>query len=170
MASNLLLTMTSIRKYNPDNDYAGLRECIVELQDYEYEIDDRFPDGESIVDAYIPDIIRRSEMYRGDIFVAELGGEIAGYVMVWTQYETGDIEDGGFVCGLLADLAVLERHRGKGMGRELIEFAEEYARKNGVRYLRLGVMARNYAARQVYERLKYHEAKIELEKDLGTSE
>ena len=146
------------------------RECIVELQDYEFRIDDRFPDGESIVDEYIPDIIRRSKLYAGDIFVAELDGEIAGYVMVWTRYETGDVEDGDFVCGLLADLEVLERHRGKGLGRALIEFAEQYARENGVRYLRLGVMARNYAARQVYERMQYREAKIELEKDLGESE
>lgn len=159
--------MTSIRPYDPGADYDGLRECVVELQDFEYAIDDRYTSGEEIVDVYIPDVIRRCGLYDGDIFVAEHAGEIAGYVMVWARYRTGDVEDGDFECGLLADLAVLERHRGNGIGRALIEFAESHARSKGVKYLRLGVMAQNTFARSLYERMGYSECHVDLEKDLS---
>ncbi|MEL7186143.1 MAG: GNAT family N-acetyltransferase [Pseudomonadota bacterium] len=159
-----------IRKYDPATDYAGLRNCIVALQDYEYRIDDRFPDGESMVDDYIPDIIYRSKLYEGDIFVAEVGAAIVGYAMVWARFKSGDVEDGDFECGLLADLAVLEEHRGKGYGKAMIDFAEQYVRDKGARYLRLGVMAKNTVARELYERLGFTECHVDFEKDLAKTE
>ena len=55
----------AIREYRAETDFDGLRRCVVELQDYEYRLDSRCPDGD-------------------------------------------------FVCGLLADLSVLESHRGQG--------------------------------------------------------
>ena len=156
-----------IREYRAETDFDGLRRCVVELQDYEYRIDQRFPDGESIADAYIPDILERCRQYDGRIFVADVDGVIAGYVMIWTKYSTGDIEDGDFVCGLLADLSVLETYRGQGMGKALMAAGEAYAKDCGVRYLRVGAMAGNRLARKLYEGQGYVECHVELEKALG---
>jgi len=155
-----------IRDYNPDTDYAGLRACVVELQDFEYRIDPRYPDGESIVELYIPDVLLRCRQYAGKVMIAELNGEVAGYAMVWTKVPGVDIEDGDFECGRLADLAVLERFRGKGIGQQLIKASESWAREQGVRYFRLGVMAKNGNARALYQKLGYGECQIEMEKEL----
>ena len=158
----------TIREYRAETDFDGLRHCVVELQDYEYRIDNRFPDGESIADAYIQDILERCAQYDGRILVADVGGEIAGYVMIWTKYSSGDIEDGDFVCGLLADLVVLEAHRGRGLGKALMKAGEAYARDCGVTYLRVGVMAGNRLAWKLYEDQGFVECHIELEKRLDT--
>jgi ribosomal protein S18 acetylase RimI-like enzyme len=155
-----------IRDYNPDTDYAGLRACVVELQDFEYRIDPRYPDGESIVAEYIPDVLLRCRQYAGKIMVAELEGEIAGYAMVWSKVPGEDIEDGDFECGRLADLAVLEPFRGRGIGQRLIEASEAWALEKGVRYFRLGVMAKNGNARALYKKLGYEKCHIEMEKEL----
>jgi len=159
----------SIREYQPDTDFDGLRACVVELQNYEYEIDSRFPDGESIADEYIPDILDRCRKFDGKVLVVEVDGEIGGYVMVWTKYGTGDIEDGEFESGLLADLVVRERFRGQGIGSKLIRAGEDYAMSHGVKYLRLGVMAANQPARKLYAAHGYSEVGVELEKTLGRS-
>lgn len=158
-----------IREYCPETDFGGLRECVIELQDYEFRIDSRFPDGQSIVDVYIPDVLERCRTYDGKILVAEVDGEVAGYVMVWNRYRTGDVEDGDFVCGLVADLAVLERYRGRGIGSALIRAAEDHARTHGVKYLRIGVMAGNQLARGLYESHGFAEVGIEMEKSLERS-
>ncbi|MCH9695476.1 MAG: GNAT family N-acetyltransferase [Gammaproteobacteria bacterium] len=155
-----------IRDYNPETDYAGLRACVVELQDFEYRIDPRYPDGESIVAEYIPDVLLRCRQYEGKVMIAELDGEVAGYAMIWTKVPGVDIEDGDFVCGRLADLAVLERFRGQGIGQRLIKAGETWARKQGVRFFRLGVMAKNSNARALYDKLGYEECQIEMEKEL----
>lgn len=156
-----------IRDYNPDTDYAGLRACVVELQDYEYRIDPRYPDGESIVDDYIPDVLERCEKYQGKVLIAELDGEVAGYAMVWSKVPGEDIEDGDFECGRLADLCVLECHRGKGIGQRLIDASEAWALEQGVRYFRLGVMGGNSYAQALYEARGYRACHVEFEKTLG---
>lgn len=77
--------MLIIRDYNPDTDYVGLRACVVELQDFEVRVDPRYPDGESIVAEYIPDVLLRCRRYAGKVMIAELDGEVAGYAMVWSK-------------------------------------------------------------------------------------
>ena len=158
--------MVEIRKLELPGDLAGLRACVVELQDFEYQLDSRYPDGESIVDAYIPDVLKRCEQYAGATLVAVVNGEIAGYAMIWTRVPPEDIEDGDVECGRLADLVVREEYRGQGIGRQLINAGETYARANGVKFFRLGVMARNTAARALYESLGYSSCHIEMEKNL----
>ena len=155
-----------IRDYNAETDYDGLRACVVALQDFEYEIDGRFPDGESIVDVYIPDVLRRCEEYAGKIMVADVDGTIAGYIMVWTRHVTGDVEDGDFVCGRLCDLVVLDTYRGRGIGAALIDAGEAYAKGEGVKHLQLGVMAGNSAAIALYEARGYKAHHLEFEKIL----
>lgn len=155
-----------IRDYRPETDLEGLRACVVELQDFEYELDSRFPDGAGIVDEYIPDILKRCEQYDGKILVADEADDVVGYAMVWTNVPGEDIEDGDFVCGYLADLAVLSAYRGRGVGRALIAAAEEHARENGVQYFRIGVMAANKGAQEIYRAAGYVAFSVEFEKCL----
>lgn len=155
-----------IRDFDEATDVGGLRACVIALQDFESQLDPRFPDGESIVDAYVPDILRRCETYEGKIIVAEIDGEIAGYAMVWTSVKSEEIEDGDFETGRLADLAVLQKYRRQGIGKALIVASEEYARKCGAECLHIGVMAANRGAASFYRTCGYEPFSMKLEKRL----
>lgn len=156
----------TIRDYCPETDLAGLRACVIALQDFEYELDPRFPDGASIVEAYVPDILKRCENYSGKILVAEVDGEVAGYAMIWTSVKGEEIEDGDFETARLADLAVLEQYRRRGIARALIEAAEDYARERGATSLHLGVLANNRGALSLYESSGFAPFSMTLEKHL----
>ncbi|MDX2410743.1 MAG: GNAT family N-acetyltransferase, partial [Woeseiaceae bacterium] len=56
--------------------------------------------------------------------------------------------------------------RGQGVGHQLLESAEEQARKDGARWLRVSVLARNKLARELYEKAGFSELYIDFEKAL----
>ena len=156
-----------IREFDERKDLNHLRECAIVLQDFERRLDPRRPTGESYVDAYILQMRERCEKYRGKILVAEGDGKIAGYVVILTKVRSEDVEDGDFEYGLIADLVVLEKFRKMGFGRRLLEAAEAHAVSSGVRWLRIGVLAGNPAAVNLYSAMGFSDSYIELEKSLS---
>jgi GNAT superfamily N-acetyltransferase len=160
--------MTVIRKYNSETDVQQLRDCVIELQNFEREIDPRMPSGEEIVDDYIVAMMFRCRMCEGQVLVADVDGEIAGYVTLLNRVQSDDLDDGNLEFGLVADLLVRKAYRGKGLGRELMAAAESFATEHGVRWLRVSVMAQNSAARKLYSSSGFSEIYVELEKDLDT--
>ncbi|EPD58904.1 hypothetical protein HMPREF1211_05843 [Streptomyces sp. HGB0020] len=82
-----------------------------------------------------------------DHLVAELGGEVVGYVRL--GYPTP------LACNAhvrqIQGLAVAEQARGAGVGRALLRAVREEARKQGARRLTLRVLGHNAPARKLYE-------------------
>lgn len=140
---------------------------MIELQNFERDIDPRMPSGEEIVDEYIVEMLNRCRACDGQVLVADVDGEIAGYVTILNRVQSDDLDDGNIEFGLVADLVVRKAFRGSGLGKKLMHAAEEYARDDGVRWLRISVMAANRGARQLYSALGFDEIYVELEKDLG---
>ncbi|MBF4636064.1 N-acetyltransferase [Agreia pratensis] len=64
------------------------------------------------------------------------------------------------------DVLVDEQHRGRGIGREAMNLAEEYARSQGARTLGLSVFAFNTAARTLYDSLGYEPVSVKMRKPL----
>lgn len=60
-----------------------------------------------------------------------------------------------FAC--IMDLAVDEKHRGKGIGTSLLKEAEAWAVKRGLEYIELGVLAGNFSAEGLYEKMGYRD-------------
>ena len=58
------------------------------------------------------------------------------------------------------DLAVLEGHRGRGLGRGLLEAVEAEARRRGAVRITLEVLENNRAARAAYERFGFVEYRL----------
>jgi GNAT superfamily N-acetyltransferase len=155
-----------IRTFDSKADTQQLRDCVIELQNFEREIDPRMPSGEEIVDDYIVAMLFRCRMCDGQVLVADIDGEIAGYVTMLNRVQSDDLDDGNLEFGLIADLLVRKAYRGTGLGRELMAAAESFARENGVRWLRVSVMAQNATARKLYASSGFSEIYVELEKDL----
>lgn len=156
-----------IREFDKHKDLNRLRECAIELQDFERRLDPRRPTGEGYVDAYIPQMRERCEKCHGKILVAENDGEVVGFVTILTKVRSEDVEDGDFEYGLVADLVILDKFRKMGFGKRLLEAAEAHAVSSGVRWLRIGVLAGNQAAMNLYSTMGFSDSYIDLEKDLS---
>ncbi len=151
-------------------DQGQLRACIVELQDDLRQIDPRMPAGKEIVDEYFEHIYQKCIECDGDILVADTGSEIAGYALVLAKVVSDEIDDGRLEYGLIADLVVMRKFRGLGIGGELLEAAESYAKCHAVKWLRIGVLADNDLAWELYQSRGFRNFYVELEKDLGKSQ
>ena len=155
-----------ILKYDDRAHARALRDCVIELQDYERELDPRLPSGLDIVDEYIPQMMQRCKSCIGQVLVAELDGNVAAYVTILTKVSSGELEDGDIEYGLVADIVVRQTFRGKGIGRALLKAAENYAIDHDVQWLRIGVLAANRSAKELYSSLGYSNLFVEMEKDL----
>lgn len=76
------------------------------------------------------------------VFVAEAQGRVVGYITTRIDREAGK--------GRIPNLAVATDYRGRGLGRELIECALDYFRKEGLTYAVIETMAQNAAGNHVY--------------------
>ena len=95
--------------------------------------------------------------------------------MAWacgTLWVTGDpvsglislvIADGGL---LIDNVAVHPRAQGTGVGRRLMEHAEELARAGGFHSLGLMVSSHNTGARALYERLSFRTTNLLMRKEI----
>lgn len=157
-----------VREFESGLHMDGLRRCLIELQDVERAFDSRMPSGAEIVDAYIPEMFSRCEGSDGRVFVAEADGDVVGYATVLTRVTSEEIEDGGLEYGLISDLVTVKNFRGQGIGRALLNAAEAFARERGTKWLRIGVLAANKQALDIYEARGFSKLYIELEKELGS--
>jgi ribosomal protein S18 acetylase RimI-like enzyme len=83
------------------------------------------------------------------IFVAEIDGEIAGYITTrinrWTK------------IGGIPNLAVLPKFQRRGLGRELIETALAYFREEGMQYARIETLDQNELGAAFYPKMGFVE-------------
>jgi ribosomal protein S18 acetylase RimI-like enzyme len=128
------------------------------------------PAGKDIVEEYIEHLYKRCIESEGDILVADVENEIAGYTLVLAKVVSEEIDDGGLEYGLIADLVVMRKFRGLGIGGQLLDAAESYAKSRSVKWLRIGVLAENNLARELYQSRGFRNYYIELEKDLGINQ
>jgi ribosomal protein S18 acetylase RimI-like enzyme len=152
-----------IRDYEP-GDRAALRECVVQLQDAEREIEPRTADGDSIADTYIANLKNICSANKGKIFVAELDGRVVGYSAVQLWSNSDEVHEELYEYGYVSDLVVLDAFRRRGLGRALLEAAEAYTKRQHIDLVRIGVLAGNETVRRMYRSYGFREHKVVLEK------
>jgi len=155
-----------IRGFDEKAHLAGVRACLIELQDFERSLDPRMPSGAEIVDKLIPHMLDRCAKCDGRVLVAELNEAIVGFVTILAKVKSDEIEEGQIEYGLVSDVVVASKYRKQGVGRKLLEAAELYAKSKGVRWLRIGVLAENHSADGLYDSIGFKRLYIEREKEL----
>ena len=159
--------MILIREYAGESDREQLRECIVELQDYERALEPCLPQGEVMADDYLRFLLRRCDECSGKVLLAVVDGALAGFVCVLTRVSPAEPDEAPLEYAYISDLLVKAAYRGRGIGQRLLGEAEILARSTGARQLRVGVLARNRAARELYGRLGFAEYHVQLNKTLA---
>lgn len=96
-----------------------------------------------------------------DVFDVLHDGDPVGYVWIGPQ-SSGDPGE-----WWLWDIAIDERHRGRGFGRAALKLAEGEAARRGATKLGLKVFGFNTAARSLYESLGYSAVSLQMTKTLG---
>jgi len=88
--------------------------------------------------------------------VAELGGELVGYIMCRIEYGFSHLRRLGLARkGHLVSVAVMEEHRGKGIGSRLLLTTLEEMRKKSATECYLEVRVSNTEAIGLYQKLGY---------------
>jgi GNAT superfamily N-acetyltransferase len=99
----------------------------------------------------------RAVANHGRFLVAEIRGEIAGFVVGTVRVTTPDeeLEAPPTKRGRVEELYVRSGHRSSGVGQSLMSEIEKWFRTEGCDVLRVEVFAPNDRARKFYERLGY---------------
>ncbi|HIE44061.1 MAG TPA: GNAT family N-acetyltransferase [Candidatus Omnitrophica bacterium] len=85
----------------------------------------------------------------GGIWIAELEGEVVGYITTQLDYRIR--------IGYIPNLAVKKGFRGKGIGKKLFSTAFNYLKKCGMEYVRIETLEQNIVASKFYPKKGFEE-------------
>ena len=142
-----------IRKYR-DSDLETLRQITAvcfERVSIDKNIESKFGviagvDWKERKKAHINQDVRRNA---DGIFVAEVDGEIAGYV-------TTDVNPKSKI-GDIPNFAVDPRFQRRGIGRQLLETALAYLKESGMLHARIATLSQNQIGAELYPKLGFVE-------------
>jgi ribosomal protein S18 acetylase RimI-like enzyme len=96
-----------------------------------------------------------------DIFVGVVDGAEVGQVWLFTDPEAQVRET------FVYEISIDEQHRGKGLGRGLLDAAESWCGDHGVTVVRLNVFAFNTTAISLYESSGFTATNLNMMKRIG---
>ena len=89
-------------------------------------------------------------------FITELAGNIVGYIMCRIEYGFSTLKKFGFARkGHIVSVAVLDEHRGKGLGKSLVLEAVNGMMQRGCGEAYLEVRISNVSAIALYQKLNF---------------
>ena len=118
-------------------------------------IETRYREGKQHPDSGLPTIT----------LIAELNGQIVGFLDAQIQKPFDPMLRPLTYC-FVADIAVAESHREKGIGKQLLEAAESWACEQKADHMSLLYNSGNPRVQSLYERLGYVPAAVSLTKQL----
>ena len=138
-----------IRRFDAARDAQSLRACLVDHQNFHRELQPSWPDGDSVVNEYVTYLDKECAAHNGCILMAHCGEQAAGFVCVVAAMKGESPEDPA-PFAWIHELYVKPEVRRRGVASMLMEEAERFARSQGARVLRLGVLNGNVGARRLY--------------------
>lgn len=131
------------------------RETIISFRKDSYAVSFGNTDGFGDADAYLGRIEDRIARFPDGLMLAEENGKTVG------QIELQIISSEGREIGYVNLLYLIPAYRGKGVGRQLMEYAERFFRRSGVDEYRLRVAPNNERAVKFYTKCGLRKLKEE---------
>lgn len=151
-----------VREYTR-NDVNGIKQCLIELQEFERMIDPHRLEGMFVAHEYLEHLLRICGYGKGKIFVAEKNGEIIGMISVLIEEDKKHFRKARRFA-YISDLIITELYRDKGIGKELINKAEEYAISQRVNTIQVPILARDHTYLNTYLHNGFHGFELILRK------
>ena len=157
--------MTLIREYRSE-DGEQVELCFIELQEFERRIEPRRVKGEVVAKRYLQHMFDKCIETEGKVFVLEAERRVVGFVSLWLKMKVNGLINEEAEVAYVSDLVVTAAYRGQGLGRALLQHAEDYARAHDATTLSIGVLAENTQARKLYNDFGFREKTVGLLKPL----
>jgi ribosomal protein S18 acetylase RimI-like enzyme len=157
-----------VREYDAGKDERSLRDCIVELQDFERALIPALPEGAMMADGYLAELTARCARSKGAIFVADAGTSLVGFVCVLAAVRQEELDEPPGAYAYITDLMVRNTHRRRGLGEALLRRALAFAASAGATSIKIGVLSKNVEAQRLYERAGFTPYRVELSRSLET--
>jgi GNAT superfamily N-acetyltransferase len=154
-----------VRAYR-SGDQDRVKQCIIELQDFERVLEPDRVEGERVAERNFQELQEEHNQNTGKMFVAEIEEEVVGFINIRFEHESQTYLSSLVDYAYISDLVVLQAHRGRGIGTILLQQAEDFARQHGATDLKIQVLARNQQATDVYLRAGFRPYEITLLKHL----
>lgn len=149
-------------------DLPALKNCFVELQEFERELVSHRLPGEEIADRYIQALLQRKKENSAEIFVAEVEGKAVGFLSVLLSEKLDADLNEPIELAYLSDIVILKEYRKFGIGEALVKRAEQYAVSKNAMYLSANVLANNMGGRALYGKAGFNEYELFMLKKLPT--
>lgn len=161
--------MISVRDFRA-SDSEQVLTLARDLQSFELDLYDRMMPVEDIGDWYIAALLDQCANEDGAILVAEEDDELIGFATIFTKaVQKDEFDELPFTYAYVSHISVRPSARGSGTGKLLLHECEARARAAGRQWLRIGVLANNPGARNLYRQLGFHDHLVILEKPLDPS-
>lgn len=105
----------------------------------------------------------------GGLYVARNNNHVIGFISLAVTTKNDPLLTGTTKALCVNDVFVALTYRSKGVGAALIQAAEQFARDNKLRYIKLGVYRANESTRRLYKREGFSDYDITMLKDIGSS-
>lgn len=160
--------IASIRDARLPDERSRLADYIHKSQLFEAVFESNRRTDKEIAPLYLDALLRKVETAQGRVFVAEETG--SGVVIGWAACHTSEqpvfVKEEERRFGYIAELFVEEAHRGRYVGRQLIEACEAHFRALGLAIAMIGVLAGNTRAHAAYVSAGYAPYATDLHKRL----
>lgn len=103
------------------------------------------------------------ELDHSGVFVAEAEGRLIGHIIVVAHQKDSS---SGTAQAWIYDVSVEPGYWSKGVGKTLMQWAEMFAREQGMGAIGLGVTLNNQRALGFYLGLGYHQERVQMVKNL----
>jgi len=150
------------------NDAAGIARVYMESAEHHARIDPErchLPDAGFIEDRYRDGRQHSDPEAPAVTLVAELDGAIVGFLDAQLQ-KPFDPMLRPFTYCFIADVAVGSAQRSRGIGKQLLEAAEHWAREHDAHYMSLLYNSGNTRVQELYASLGYLPGAVSLTKKL----
>ena len=144
-------------------DLGDVRRLLAELQDFEHSVRASVKSAEQMGDAYLSYVMDRLADLgdTGTCVLAERGGKIIGLAIAAVE---DDILETASRHVHVHDLVVSGSVRGQGVGRQLIDAIEQFARGLGVNRISTSALAANERAATAYRKLGFQPVEVTFER------
>ncbi|MFA9288326.1 MAG: GNAT family N-acetyltransferase [Weeksellaceae bacterium] len=153
-----------IREYT-HADVDGIKKCLIDLQEFERMLDPQRLEGIKVAHEYLAHLLQICETGKGKIYVVEMQEEIIGMISVYIEDSKKHFRK-SHKFAYISDLMILPEYKDRGIAKELLEQAEEYARKHGATAIQSAVLEKHLEGINEYLRNGFHKYEVIVKKTL----